>query len=165
MPVTVPALNADPFGRHDHGACIAGSLAAAEARAAALGLQFTPVRRRVLEILLESHRALGAYDILARLSAEGMGAQPPVAYRALAFLVDNGMAHRVERLNAFVACAHPGTRHDPAFMICRACRKVAEGEAAPGGPIGTETTRGFRIEQTVVEAEGLCPACQIAAAP
>ena len=163
MQTVVPPLGAVAFGRHDHAACIVSALAAAEARAAARGLQFTPVRRRVLEILLESHRAMGAYDILARLSAEGLGAQPPVAYRALSFLVDQGLAHRVERLNAFVACAHPGVAHDPAFMICRACRKVAEAEAAPGGPFGVGAAGGFRIEQTVVEAEGLCPACQVEA--
>jgi Fur family zinc uptake transcriptional regulator len=137
------------FGAHDHGACVAAALAAAEAVCAARGAQLTPVRRRVLEILLESHGAMGAYDVLARLDAEGMGKQPPVAYRALSFLVDQGLAHRIEKLNAFVACSHPGGAHAPAFMICRACGTVAEA--------------GFRIERTVMEAEGLCPACQEAA--
>jgi Fur family transcriptional regulator, zinc uptake regulator len=134
---------------------------AAEAACNARGVQFTPVRRRVLEILAEAHAALGAYEVLARLGREGLGSQPPVAYRALGFLVEQGFAHRIERLNAFVACAHPGSAHSPVFMICRACGTVAEAEADLGGPLGAEAAlTGFRIEQTVVEAQGLCPACQ-----
>jgi Fur family zinc uptake transcriptional regulator len=152
------------FGVHDHGACVAAALAAAEAVCAARGAQLTPVRRRVLEILLESHEAMGAYDVLARLDAEGMGKQPPVAYRALSFLVDQGLAHRIEKLNAFVACSHPGGAHAPAFMICRSCGTVAEAEAGTGGAFGERAAEaGFRIERTVMEAEGLCPACQEAA--
>ena len=149
------------FARHDHAACIHDATAAAETACRLSGAQLTPVRRRVLELLLESHKAMGAYDVLARLDAEGLGSQPPVAYRALGFLVDQSLSHRIERLNAFVACTHPGAAHDPAFIICRSCRKVAESEAA--APLmGEAAASGFRIERTMVEAEGLCPACQAA---
>ena len=122
------AQSASPqgFAKHDHGVCKRSAIAAAEVACAARGAQFTPVRRRVLEILLEAHAAMGAYDVLERLAAEGLGSKPPVAYRALAFLTEQGFAHRIERLNAFVACAHPGAVHDPAFMICRGCGAVAE---------------------------------------
>lgn len=149
------------FESHDHRACIAEAVAAADAHCRAEGLQFTPVRRRVLEILLERHRALGAYDILDQLREEGLGSQPPVAYRALDFLVGHGFAHKIERLNAFVACAHVGEAHAPAFLICRACGKVAEAQAAPDrGLLAQAADRtGFRIERTVVEALGLCPDC------
>jgi Fur family transcriptional regulator, zinc uptake regulator len=158
MPQSHPA----GFARHDHGHCVASAMQAAETACKARGVQFTPIRRRVLEILAEAHAAMGAYDVLARLSAEGLGAQPPVAYRALSFLVDQGFAHRIERLNAFVACAHPGSDHSPVFMICRACGTVAEAEADLGGTLASEAAQtGFRIEQTVVEAQGLCPACQV----
>ncbi|WP_370283100.1 transcriptional repressor [Pseudooceanicola sp.] len=148
------------FQSHDHASCIASALDVAQAECAARRIQFTPVRRRVLEILLESHVALGAYDVLDRLAAEGLGSKPPVAYRALNFLVENGFAHRIERLNAFIACGHPGEAHAPAFLICRACGQVAEAEA----PSPIEGAAGFAVETTVVEAEGLCPACQVAAA-
>ena len=150
------------FAEHDHGHCVASALDAADAHCEREGLRFTAVRRRVLEILLESHAALGAYDVLARLERDGLGSKPPLAYRALAFLVDNGFAHRVERLNAFVACARPGTRHDPAFMICTGCRTVAETEMAPArGALGRSAREsGFVIESTVLEAEGLCPGCR-----
>ncbi|RMD92342.1 MAG: transcriptional repressor, partial [Alphaproteobacteria bacterium] len=90
------------FAPHDHRACAAAALARAEARCRESGLRLTPLRRRVLEILLESHRPLGAYDILARLRADGRPAQPPVAYRALDFLVAHGLAHRLHSLNAFL---------------------------------------------------------------
>jgi Fur family zinc uptake transcriptional regulator len=119
------------FDRHDHRACVREAICAAEAACAAAGERLTPLRRRTLEILLESHSALGAYDVLARLEAEGFGSKPPVAYRALGFLVDQGFAHRIEGLSAFVACARPGAAHEPSFLVCRACRRVAEEAAAP----------------------------------
>lgn len=154
-------MKAVGFSKHDHAACMAEQVAVAEDRCAERRLQFTPVRRRVLEILLEDHKALGAYQILDRLKGEGWGAQPPVAYRALDFLVTHGFAHKVERLNAYVACLHPGETHFPAFMICRVCDSVAETVSAPSkGLLGAAArAAGFRIEQTVVEAIGVCPAC------
>jgi Fur family zinc uptake transcriptional regulator len=149
------------FAHHDHASCVVDGLSAAEARCTSEGLRFTPVRRKVLEILLQKHRALGAYVILDQLRDAGFGSQPPVAYRALEFLVANGLAHRIERLNAFIACAHPGEIHAPAFMICRLCDVVAEAQSAParGALDAAARATGFRIERTVVEAEGVCPAC------
>ncbi len=149
------------FALHDHAACVKDTLSAAEARCLADGLRFTPVRRKVLEILLQEHRALGAYAILDRLREGGFGSQPPVAYRALDFLVANGLAHKIERLNAFIACAHPSHTHTPAFMICRMCDAVAETRSTPArGALGDAArASGFRIERTVVEAEGVCPLC------
>jgi len=154
------------FEAHDHGACVRDHVAAAEAICRARRLRLTPVRRRVLEILLEEHRALGAYDVLSRLQAEGLGAHPPVAYRALDFLVAHGFVHKLERLNAFVACSAPAAeaegRHRPAFLICRKCDAVAETDAGPVARAleGAATEAGFRIDAAAVEAEGLCSACQ-----
>jgi Fur family zinc uptake transcriptional regulator len=149
------------FVQHDHQKCVSEALAAAEARCTADGLRFTPVRRKVLEILLQDHRALGAYTLLDRLREDGFGSQPPVAYRALDFLVANGLAHKIERLNSFIACVHPSHSHTPAFMICRLCDAVAETQSSPSrGALGDAArATGFRIERTVVEAEGVCPTC------
>lgn len=155
-------MSAIGFTAHDHSACVNDTLRKAEAHCAKTGLRLTPVRRRTLEILLAEHRALGAYDLLAVLAEEGLGAQPPVAYRALDFLVKAGFAHKIEALNAYIACAHLGADHAPAFLICRSCKSVAETDTAPAqGRLG-EAARaaGFAIERTVVEAEGLCPDCQ-----
>ncbi|WP_275393121.1 transcriptional repressor [Aliiroseovarius sp. Z3] len=158
------AENAGPIGfkAHDHAACVSSSLDAAEAQCADKGLRLTPVRRKVLEFLLQEHRALGAYAILDLLKEAGFGSQPPVAYRALDFLVEHGFVHKIERLNAFVACAHPGKSHAPAFMICRLCDAVAETQStlANGALDAAARAAGFQIERTVVEAEGICPKCK-----
>lgn len=150
------------FAPHDHAACAHQTLQAAIARAQRQGARLTPVRRRVLEILLESHRAMGAYEVLERLAAEGFGSQPPVAYRALDFLVDQGLAHRVRRLNAFAACLTPDQDHAPAFLICRDCNRVAETHAPAlrGALTEDAAEQGFAVERVTIEALGLCPACQ-----
>lgn len=150
------------FETHNHSHCISDSLNAIERQCREKGLRLTPVRRRVFEILLDEHRAMGAYDILDRLKAEGLGSQPPIVYRALDFLVQHRFVHKIERLNAFIACGHPGEHHAPAFLICRACDAVAEAHAdlAKGRLGDVAKDAGFAIERTVVEAEGLCPKCQ-----
>lgn len=150
------------FAAHDHAHCAHDAIHRAEALTAATGARLTPVRRRVLEILLEEHKALGAYDVLARLAQDGFGNQPPVAYRALDFLVDQGLAHRIQRLNAFTACAHMGEDHAPAFLICRNCHTVAEAAATPARvALEAEAAKaGFQVERTTIEALGLCPACR-----
>lgn len=156
-------VSADPLGfeTHDHADCITTSVATAESYCASHGLRFTPVRRKALEILLQEHRAIGAYEMLDRLRDAGFGSQPPVAYRALEFLVSNGFAHKIEGLNAFIACAHPGASHSPAFMICRSCESVAEAQSTDARSTLGDAARatGFQIERTLVEAVGLCPAC------
>jgi Fur family zinc uptake transcriptional regulator len=151
----------DALRAHDHARCVDRVMAEVETLSDRERLRLTPVRRRVLEILLESHRALGAYDILDRLAAEGTRPQPPVAYRALAFLQEHGLVHKIERLNAYVACMHPLDAHVPAFMVCRGCRKVAETAGPPSAEAldGAAQAAGFRVEHMVMEAEGLCPAC------
>lgn len=153
------------FAPHDHAACAQATLAQAEARLAEAGQRLTPVRRRALEILLESPRALGAYEVLERLVADGFANQPPVAYRALEFLEDQGLAHRIRRLNAFTACMHVGQAHSPAFLICRSCHAVAEAPAAPALQALTEAASAldFTLERATIEALGLCPACRPAA--
>lgn len=159
MPPQPPA--ALGFEQHDHQTCVQDTLTKVEAHCAANGLRLTPVRRKVLELLLQEHRALGAYAILDLLRDAGFGSQPPVAYRALEFLSEHGFVHKIERLNAFVACVHPGEIHSPAFMICKNCDTVAEAQTPPVNAAmdRAAAAAGFRIERTVVEAEGICPAC------
>jgi len=149
------------FEQHNHDTCISDGLRAAERICVERGLQMTAVRRRVLEYLPGEHRALGAYEILDRLRSEGLGKQPPVAYRALDFLVSNGFAHRIEKLNAFIACGLPGQSHDPAFLICSSCGMVAEAPSGQQSDSLAQAARdsGFSINRTVIEAEGTCPRC------
>lgn len=159
-------MSSPAFHPHDHSRCIARALAQAEQVVAARGLRLTPVRRRTLEILLERHGAMGAYDVLERLAEDGFGHQPPVAYRALEFLVEAGLAHRIRRINAFAACLHPGEEHHAAFLICRACNAIAE---IPAARLRAAMEAGaaeadFSIERVSLEAAGLCPDCRMAEA-
>jgi len=154
-------LSHNIFEKHNHRHCRVSAMSDARDLCAGENLRLTPIRARVLEILLESHKAMGAYEILERLQAEGHRGQPPVVYRALEFLVAHGLAHRLERLNAFVACNHVGAGHGPIFLICEVCQRVAE---APLGPLAGEIDTlaagvGFTAASRVVEISGLCPAC------
>jgi Fur family zinc uptake transcriptional regulator len=149
------------FTRHDHAHCRIDALTRAQAVLDASGGRLTPVRRRTLEILWSEHRAFGAYEVLDRLAESGFARQPPVAYRALDFLVEAGLAHRIRRLNAFAACSHPGEVHAPLFLICDGCHAVAE-TAAPevrAAVDGAARAVGFAVARANVEAAGLCPAC------
>lgn len=154
-------MSATGFSKHDHSTCIATGVAAAEEHCKTHKVQLTPVRRRVLEILLTEHNAMGAYEILEVLRSEGLGSQPPVAYRALDFLVAQGFVHRIEQKNAFIACAHPGEDHSPAFLICTDCDMVAETNAPLNqGPLQSAANdAGFTLQSSVVEALGKCPSC------
>lgn len=154
------------FHQHEHHHCTGSVLAVAERQLKEAGARLTPVRRRTLEILLESHMAMGAYEVLDRLAAEGFGRQPPVVYRALEFLVEQGLAHRVQRLNAFAACMHPAEAHEPAFLICHSCKRIAE---APAEDVraaldATAALLGFRVDGMSLEATGTCPDCEKGAA-
>jgi len=160
-----PEFPTAAFAQHDHKSCCGTVLDAADRLVRDAGLRLTPVRRRTLEILLEDHRALGAYQVLQRLADDGFGAQPPVAYRALDFLVENGLAHRIRRLNAFAACMQPGIAHAPTFFICSGCNAVAE---APAFDVSDALENagdqiGFRVEKMNIEAVGTCPGCQMGA--
>ncbi len=150
------------FETHDHSICVTRGIDTVIAFCAVNGLQLTPVRRRVLEILLEQHRAMGAYEILDVLRAEDLGSQPPVVYRALDFLIKNGFAHKIERVNAFTACTHVGQDHAPAFLICTKCDAVVETQSELSKDVLSKAAKGtgFAIERVVIEAEGKCPKCQ-----
>ena len=123
-------------------------------------LQLTPLRKKILEFLLRDHKPLGAYEILALLSKEGLSSKPPIAYRVLDFLMKEGFVHKIKGLNAFIACTHPGNHHSPAFMICKKCDKVAEVEDKIGELNLKKTSPiNFRIEETFVEIMGVCDSC------
>lgn len=158
--------SADAFQPHDHRQCRRAARAAVEADCTARRLRLTPQRACVLDALLESHRAMTAYELLDRLREAGLGSQPPVVYRALDFLTANGFVHRIERLSAFVACTHGGDDHAAAFLVCRTCRTVAEASLPrlEDGLAREAQARDFALERVVIEAEGLCAQCRAAAA-
>ena len=149
-----------------HDACQAGAdnvLARAEAVCRERGLQFTPLRREVLEAVAEAGRAQGAYDIAERLSAPGKRVAPVSVYRALDFLMEQGLVHRIASRNAFIPCAHT---HAPGegviFLICRSCGVVdeASSEEVEGGLGRTLERAGFTPTHSILEVEGDCGACR-----
>jgi Fur family transcriptional regulator, zinc uptake regulator len=153
---------ADRTGQgHDHRRCIDTALAAAEAVCAERGVRLTDLRRRVLELVWRSHRPVGAYDLLEALAAERRRAAPPTVYRALDFLMEQGLVHRIHSLNAFVGCAAAGNTHAAQFLICSDCGDATEFDdeelGAALGRLGTE--RGFRVRSRVIELQGRCARC------
>ena len=151
---------------HDHSRCVADALAEAEALCAKQGTRLTTLRKRVLELVWASHKPLGAYDILGVLSEEdGRRAAPPTVYRALDFLLENGLVHRIASLNAFVGCSHPEHAHQGQFLICRSCNAAIELEQATisDAIISSAAGVGFAVESQTVEVVGLCAGCQGAA--
>lgn len=150
---------------HDHNLCVHQALQAADELCSRQGVRLTALRRRVLELIWQSHKPLGAYDILAVLSQEdGRRAAPPTVYRALDFLLDNHLIHRLASLNAFIGCTHPDHVHQSHFLICRVCRTAIEVDSpAISAPIHTAADAvGFRVEGEMVEVVGLCAQCQAA---
>ncbi len=156
-----------PPAVHDHSACTCRMMSRAEEICRRDGLLLSPQRRRVLEALLASHAPVGAYDLIERLAEKGPRPAPISVYRALAFLTENGLAHRIERLNAFVGCSgrHAEAGGPVAFLICDACGRVAELPAAEIGIGlgGTEAATGFRPRSATIEITGRCAECQAAA--
>lgn len=146
---------------HDHGACIDRAVATAAEICAARGLNLTPSRRRVLEIVWRAHEPIGAYDILAELAKERAKAAPPTVYRALEFLMGAGLVHRIDSLNAFLGCDAPRKLHVAQFLVCRGCHRVVEIDDPSLNRVLAEKSRaaGFRIEPTSLEIKGLCADC------
>ena len=154
------APDIEVLARHNHKDCVRDIEKAIEAKADDR-LNLTPARRRVLEILMESHHAKGAYVILETLRAEGAAFQPPIVYRALDYLIENGLVHRIEKLNAFVACSSPSHNHAPGFLVCENCNLVAEHHLteAPNRISKPALEHGFQISNVVSEVFGLCKSC------
>jgi Fur family transcriptional regulator, zinc uptake regulator len=152
-----------PAPDHDHARCSADAMAHAEALCAERGERLTPMRRRVLEILAASHKPLGAYEIMDALAEHGPRPAPITIYRALDFLRENGLVHRIESRNAFVACVHNhGSDALVAFLICEHCGAVGEAPAAAVGQTLAAAARsaGFTPDLSVIEIIGTCSHCR-----
>lgn len=136
-------------------------MAAAERICRGRGSRLTSLRRRVLQIVLESRRPVGAYEILDSLRARTGRGAPPSVYRALEFLIEQGLVHRVVSLNAYVGCAQPHAGHRGQFLICSGCGTVIELEDRAIDDTIRERARaaGFVADASVVEATGRCARC------
>jgi Fur family transcriptional regulator, zinc uptake regulator len=161
-----PTKPAFPAPDHDHDRCAAEAISHAETICAERAQKFTPIRRLVLQALLSSHRPLGAYEVIDELAKAMPRPAPITVYRALDFLMANGLVHRIESRNAYLACAHD---HDAAatvaFLICERCGSVGEIPAASvaQGLKAAARATGFAPKLSVVEITGTCAHCQKAA--
>jgi Fur family zinc uptake transcriptional regulator len=137
-------------------------MAVAEARCLERGQRLTTIRRKVLATLLDSHKALGAYDIIERLSPTGLRLAPITTYRALEFLQENGLVHRIASRNAFCACVHNHNAEDPVvFMICESCGVIGEASSTEvTATLAAAAQRaGFKPKSPVIEITGICAHC------
>ena len=165
-PVTRFGSGIFPAPDHDHARCSFDAMAVAEARCLEQGQRLTPIRRAVLAALLGSHKPLGAYEIIDKMAAKGSTKRarlaPITAYRALQFLQENGLVHRIASRNAFIACVHNhGEGELVVFLICEECGVV--GEASSTEVTATLTSAahraGFMPKSPVIEIGGLCGNC------
>lgn len=131
------------------------------------GIRLTGLRRHVLGLVLGNKRPTGAYDLLEQLRPHHKGAAPPTIYRALDFLLEQGLVHKVESLSAFVGCVHgldADHAHDPhtaQFLICKRCGGVTEMD---DHDITQSLSRaaaktGFVVSGAVIEVDGICGEC------
>jgi Fur family transcriptional regulator, zinc uptake regulator len=152
-----------PSPDHDHTRCAANTLAYAESLCAARRQRLTPLRRHVLETLTASHHPLGAYEIIDRMTACGERPAPITVYRALGFLLENGLVHRIESRNAFLACSR---NHESGalvmFLICERCGAVGEAQASAVAQSLAAAAKkaGFRPRMSVIEITGICSHCR-----
>src|ERR1700748_840148 len=158
-----PTKPAFPAPDHDHNRCSADAISHAERVCRERAQKFTPIRRQVLAALASSHRPLGAYEVIDELAKIMPRPAPITVYRALDFLMENGLVHRIESRNAFLACAHD---HDEAamvaFLICERCGLVGKIPAAPVAQSLNVSARstGFTPRMSIVEITGVCAHCQ-----
>jgi Fur family zinc uptake transcriptional regulator len=144
---------------HEH--CIDTALKQAYDVCSAQGARLTESRKRVLELVWVSHAPIKAYDILKELQKEDSGAKPPTVYRALDFLIDHGLVHKIQRLNAYIGCNHPEGSQPCFFLICKQCDIVSEHHDDAYQELIKEIseTHHFMPEAMSFEMEGLCGQC------
>ena len=150
-----------PAPDHDHDRCASSAIAHAETQCAARAQRLTPIRRRVLEALLASHKPLGAYEIIDHLAGDTRPA-PITIYRALDFLLEHGFIHKLESINAFVSCHHPAEAHQVPFLICDVCSSAQEvcDERVADLIEAQAKAFGFRPQAQTLEVHGVCKDCR-----
>jgi len=153
-----------PFKRssHDHVHCVEDALDRAELLCEAQGARLTALRRTVLELVWQGHEPVGAYALLDALRGAHPHAAPTTIYRALEFLAEHGLIHRIESLNAYIGCTHPEEPHASQFLICARCSAAAEIDdpSVSRALSKSASGMGFAITRQTVELSGLCPSCR-----
>jgi len=160
---TSAAVNHDDSypAEHDHTKCVSEALGTAEQLCVVRGVQLTPIRQQVLELIWESHKAVKAYELLDRIKPQMDAAKPATIYRALDFLIEQGLIHRVESLNAFVGCSCSGHQHEQLLLICNNCQEVEERSAPEVMQALSQEIKqaDFIVHSKAIEIHGICAKC------
>jgi len=146
---------------HNHQVCMAQSLRSAETVCVEKGMRLTAIRRRILELICASHKAMGAYELLDLFREENSKAKPVTIYRALAFLMDAGLVHKIESLNTFIGCLQAETKHQAVILICDQCKNAYELDAASvyQSLFAMSKKIQFTPVSLTIELHGLCCSC------
>lgn len=141
--------------------CIVDALDAAQRLCLARGVKLTRWRKNVLEQIWQAHEAVKAYDLIRDLSSKQHAVKPPTVYRALEFLLAQGLIHRIESLNAYIGCPWPESIHQSCLLICTRCKNVEEIKITQlSDVIHTQLHQlGFHATQQIFEIQGLCKNC------
>ncbi|MGH1471996.1 MAG: Fur family transcriptional regulator [Cellvibrionaceae bacterium] len=152
-----------PLHNHDHQHCIDDALDVAKTLCQQRGVKLTQQREQVLKLVWQSHKPLGAYALMEMLAdAITKPVAPPTVYRALEFLSEQGLIHKIHSLNAFVGCATPNQAHHSHFLICRDCHVAIEcGDNELIHSIDSIANQfDFTVDHQSLEVMGLCSDCQ-----
>jgi len=146
---------------HNHTDCMQHALQSAEQLCKQKGLRFTTSRKRILELICASHKAIGAYELLDLFKQEDPKAKPVTIYRALDFLMEVGLVHKIESLNAFIGCLQSEKQHQCAILICNQCKNAYEIDAIPAYQNLFELSQSvqFTVQKITIELRGLCVNC------
>lgn len=147
--------------KHSHKKCIQDALGHAEKICLERKCKLTPIRKKVLRLIWESHKPIKAYDLLAQLSSADFIEKPPTVYRALQFLSGNQLIHRIESQNAYIGCNVNHEGLDSKFFICDECNEVEELTEPNVNKTLTEVSKklGFTPSLVNVEIHGTCAQC------
>jgi len=146
---------------HDHNACHEKAIHIAEQLCSQREVRFTPIRREVLNLIWESHRAVKAYDLLDRIRPKFRTAKPATVYRALDFLLEQGLIHKLESLNAFIGCSYSDHRHELLLLTCVQCHEVEERLSKRVMEAITKELEqaAFTMYSKAIEIHGICCQC------
>ena len=149
------------FKDHSHANCINTAIKKAETLCDKRNIRFTPIRRKVLALILEQHTPIKAYDILAKLSDADHIEKPPTVYRALEFLLENQLIHKIDSSNSYIGCEFAHDQHESQFLVCDSCNEVMELQEPLLSSALTEASqsKGFIMQQSHVEIHGVCAEC------
>jgi len=151
------------YQQHNHEHCIETALSQARERCKAQGARLTSQREQVFTLIWQSHRPLGAYTLMDMLAAQSTKrVAPPTVYRALDFLLEHQLIHRIHSLNAFIGCTHPDDHHGNSFMICEDCGVAIEfaSDQQDQNMLHTAEKFGFTVKSQSIEVVGCCQPCQ-----